>query len=55
MILQFDIENNTIVHKWLSLTKIEQNTSYDADSIKRAIKNREPYGKCLWLEYNNKQ
>lgn len=53
MILQFDIENNKIVHQWYSLTSITQKTSYDADSIKKAIKNREPYGKCLWLEYNN--
>lgn len=55
MIAQLDLDTNKIVHQWDSVTSITQKTSYDADSIKKAIENREPYGKCLWLEYNNNQ
>lgn len=55
MILQIDFKNNKICHKWYSLTKIVQNTSYDENSIKKAIKEKRPYGEYLWLEYNEKQ
>ena len=51
MILQFDIEDNKIVHKWESVEKIRQHTSYDENSIKKAIEDSKPYGGCLWLNY----
>ena len=54
MILQFDIEDNKIVHQWESVTKIKQHTSYDENSIKKAIDDRSPYGGCLWLSYSKK-
>ena len=54
MILQLDIEDNKIVHKWESVDKIRQHTSYDENSIKKAIEDSKPYGGCLWIEYSNK-
>ena len=54
MIAQIDLENGTIVHKWDSVEKIRQNTSYSADRIKNAIEKKEPYGEYLWLNYCKK-
>ena len=52
MILQFDIEDNKIVHQWESVDKIRKHTSYDENSIKKAIEDSKPYGGCLWLNYS---
>ena len=54
MIAQIDLENGTIVHKWDSVERIRQHTSYSAENIKKAIEKKEPYGGCLWIEYSNK-
>lgn len=54
MIIQFDIENNKIVHQWYSLTNITQKTSYDAESIKKAIEEKTELGGYAWVEWNNR-
>ena len=54
MILQFDIEDNKIVYKWYSIELIRQKTSYDADSIKKAIAEKTELGGYAWVEWNNK-
>ena len=54
MIAQIDLENGTIVHKWYSLTSITQKTSYDAESIKKAISEKTELGGYAWLEWNNR-
>lgn len=55
MIVQIDEETNTVCNKWYSIEKIKQHTSYNPDSIKKAIYDKKPYGGCIWLEYNNRQ
>ena len=54
MIAQLDLDTNKIVHQWDSVEKIRQHTSYSAENIKKAIEDKKPYGKCLWIEYSNK-
>ena len=54
MIAQIDLENGTIVHKWESVEKIKQYTSYSAEDIKKAIDDMKPYGGYVWVNYCKK-
>ena len=54
MILQLDLDTNKIVHQWYSIEMIKQKTSYDAESIKKAIQEKKDFGGYAWLEWNNK-
>ena len=54
MIAQLDLDTNKIVHKWYSIELIKQKTSYDAESIKKAIAEKTELGGYAWVEWNNK-
>lgn len=54
MILQIDTSTNTVCSKWYSLTSITQKTSYDAESIKKAISEKTELGGYAWVEWNNR-
>ena len=54
MILQIDTQTNTVCSKWYSIELIRQKTSYDAESIKKAIAEKTELGGYAWVEWNNK-
>ena len=54
MILQIDTSTNTVCSKWYSVELIRQKTSYDAESIKKAIAEKTELGGYAWVEWNNK-
>lgn len=52
MIVQIDLENRSICHKWYSIEQIKQHTSYNIDDIKEAINDKTIYEGYLWYEWN---
>ena len=54
MVVQIDLENNSICHKWLSLEDIRKHTSYNPEKIKEAIDKKEEYNGYLWYEWVRK-
>ena len=54
MIIQIDVDTNAVVHKWYSIEMIKQKTSYDAESIKKAISEKTELGGYAWIEWNNR-
>ena len=51
MIVQIDLENNSICHKWYSVEMIKQKTSYEPEKIKEAIDKKTMYAGYLWYEW----
>lgn len=51
MVVQIDIENNAICHKWYNVEDIIKHTSYDLDKIKEAIEKKEEYCGYIWYEW----
>ena len=41
MVVQIDIENNAICHKWYNVEDIRKHTSYNLDKVKEAIEKNE--------------
>ena len=54
MNLQIDKSTNTDYSKQYSIKLIRQKTSYDAESIKKAIAEKTELGGYAWVEWNNK-
>ena len=51
MVVQIDIENNAICHKWYNVEDIRKHTSYDLDKVKEAIDKKEEYCGYIWYEW----
>ena len=51
MVVQIDIGNNAICHKWYSLEDIRKHTSYNSEKIKEAIEKKEEYCGYIWYEW----